>query len=171
MKAKKLQADVIFLDFSKGFVKVHHPSILEKQSKYGVAVNLLNWLRALLSNRRQRVVLGENHSDWITVMSDVLQSSVLGSMIFAVFKNELQDNLLSTCKIFADDTKLIATIRSDQSNQDQAKLQSDIDKVKKWCKKWQIVLKNKKCKVMNIGKGNNSGKYTIENEDSRKERY
>ena len=163
---------MIFLDFSKGFVKVHHPSILEKQSKYGVAVNLLNWLRALLSNRRQRVVLGENHSDWITVMSDVLQSSVLGSMIFAVFKNELQDNLLSTCKIFADDTKLIATIRPDQDtpsykvilfkSNDQCLIQ-----VSKWCKKWHIVLNNKKCKVINTGKENNCGVYTIEDEVSQ----
>ena len=57
LKANKLQ---VFLDFSKAFDKVYHPSLLEKLSKYCIAWNLLKWL-------------GEDHSDWIIVMSGVPQ--------------------------------------------------------------------------------------------------
>ena len=159
---------MLFLDFSKVFEKVHHPSLLEKLSKYGIAGNLLKWLSAFLSKRRQMVVLGEDHSDLISVMSDVPQGSSLGPTVFAVFINDLPYDVLSTCKIFADDSKIIATIRPDQGSEERAKLQSDIDIVKQWCKNRHMVLNSEKCKVMNLGKGNNGGGYTIENEASQR---
>ena len=87
-----------------------HPSLLEKLSKYGIAGNLFKWLGGLLSKRRQRVVLGQDHSDWISVMIGVPQASVLGSTLFAVFINDLPGDLMSTCRIFEDDTKIIAPI-------------------------------------------------------------
>ena len=107
-------------------------NLLESISKYGIARDLLNWLKAFLSKQRQRVVLGEEHSDWITVMNGVHQGSVLGPTQFAVFINDLPDNLLSTCKLLQSSLRPYGLIRG---TDDRAKLQSDIDTVSKWCKK------------------------------------
>ena len=52
--------------------------------------------------------------------------------------------------MFADDTKLIASIRSRFEDQYRAKLQKDIDRVSEWCKRWHMPLNTTQCKVMNI---------------------
>ena len=54
--------------------------------------------------------MGDTVSDWEPVESGV-QGSVLDLTLFAIFINDLSDNLSTTCRIFADDTKLIAEIR------------------------------------------------------------
>ena len=123
----------IFLDFAKAFDKVHHGSLIEKLSKYGVTGQLLNWIRAFLSNRRQRVVLGDTQSEWTSVTSGVPQGSVLGPTLFAIFINDLPDYISSSCKMFADDTKILAPIHPNCTDQDSAALQADIDKVVDWC--------------------------------------
>lgn len=49
------------------------------------------------------------------------------------------------CKLFADDTKLIAIIRSPS---DLALLQSDLDRLVVWANTWSMKFNEKKCRVM-----------------------
>ena len=49
--------DVLYTDFSKAFDKVSHIKLLTKLKGYGLGGGFLNWIRAFLSNRRQKVVL------------------------------------------------------------------------------------------------------------------
>ena len=67
--SEKLHVDMVFLDFAIAFDKVHYPSLLLKLEKYGITGNILNWIKAFLTNRRQRVVLGDTISDWTPVVS------------------------------------------------------------------------------------------------------
>ena len=53
------------------------------------------------------------------------------------------------CKLFADDTKLIAVIKD---NLDYATLQCDIDKLVDWSKLWRMSFNEDKCKAMFIDK-------------------
>ena len=53
------------------------------------------------------------------------------------------------CKLFADDTKLIAVIR-DQS--DYTTFQCDIDKLVNWSKVWRMSFNEDKCMAMFIDK-------------------
>ncbi len=69
--------DILFLDFAKAFDTVVHTRLSKKLIKYGFVDGLLAWLMAFLSNRFQRVILGENISEWIKVLSGVPQGSVL----------------------------------------------------------------------------------------------
>ena len=50
------QCDVLFLDFSKAFDKVH-TRLLYKLSHYGTRGSLLKWLESFLTNRTQHVIL------------------------------------------------------------------------------------------------------------------
>jgi len=52
-------------------------------------------------------------------------------------------------KLFADDSKVISTIKS---NEDQIRLQEDIDRLVDWARKWYLNFNKEKCKVMLIGK-------------------
>ena len=58
------------------------------------------------------MVLGECVPEWVDVMSGVPQGSVLGPMLFAVFTNDLSKHINNTCKLYADDLKIIAKVDS-----------------------------------------------------------
>ena len=49
--------DVIYCDFMKAFDKVPHRRLIEKLEYYGIGDPLLSWIRAFLSNRKQRVAV------------------------------------------------------------------------------------------------------------------
>ena len=81
--------DVIFIDFAKAFDLVNHSVPLNKLYKYGIRGSLLDWCRDYLTNRRQRVVVKREVSDWLTVTSCVLQGSLLGPLFFIIYINDL----------------------------------------------------------------------------------
>ena len=51
--------------------------------------------------------VGSQTSFWVTVRSGVPQGSVLRSLIFLIFINDLPDTINSSTKMFADDVKII----------------------------------------------------------------
>ena len=70
----------------------------------GISGELLHILSDLLSNRKQRVVLNGQNSLWINIHAGFPQVSILGSLLFLIYINDLSDNLTSNAKLFADDT-------------------------------------------------------------------
>jgi hypothetical protein len=158
--------DILFLDFAKAFDKVPHKRLLLKLAGYGIQGKLLNWIRAFLANRRQRVVLGEQSSDWSEVKSGVPQGSVLGPILFILYINDLPEILANKCKMYADDTKIIARLKSASYDSDSSKLQDDINAIVDWTNTWLMKLNIDKCKVMHIGKRNRKVTYTMGDHDS-----
>ena len=69
-------------------------------------------------------------------MSGVPQGSVLGSLLFLVYINDLDDNITSNVLKFADDTKVFRKVNTDG---DKKHLQNDLDKLVKWSEKRQMV--------------------------------
>ncbi len=76
--SKNNSIDVVFIDFAKAFYVVSHKSLVKKLAAYGISGSLLKWVQSFLSNRKQRVVPGENLSSWLLVLIGVTQDSVLG---------------------------------------------------------------------------------------------
>ena len=150
--ADKDSVDMVLLDFAKAFDTVPHKRLLLKITKYGIDNQVLAWIKSFLSNRRQRVILGDSISSWLPVTSGVQQGSVLGPTLFILFINDLPDMIKNNCLIYADDTKIAAKIRQNNITEDIQMLQSDINIVKKWTDMWLVRLNDKKCKVMHFGK-------------------
>ena len=133
----------IFLDLAKAFDSVSHPRLLLKLESLGISGDILIWLKAFLTSRRQRVVVNGRFSSWLPVTSGVPQGSVLGPLLFLLFINDISSVIShSKVKLFADDV----TIYKEISSPDDVKLlQFDLSSIAQWAKKWLLRLNPIKC--------------------------
>ena len=118
----------------------------------------MNWIQQWLNDRRQRVVVDGEVSSWKPVLSGVPQGSVLGPILFLVYINDLEEGVTGNILKFADDTKLF---RKTKEIGDKQKLQDDIDKLVRWCEKWQMLFNFGKCKCLHTGPGNTGMNYEM----------
>ena len=98
--------DIIYLDFQKAFDKVPHQRLLLKLKAHGIGDGITDWIEQWLTNRRQRVVVDGEISNWKSVLIGVPQGSVLGPLLFLICINDLDDNITSNVLKFVDDTKV-----------------------------------------------------------------
>ena len=105
----------MFLDMSKALDKVWNQGLIFKLRSVGVSNSLLNLIEAFLSNRFQRILLNGQISKWLPVKADVPQGYILDPPFFLIYINDLSDDLVSTVKLFADDTSLFSVVRDNDS--------------------------------------------------------
>ena len=75
-------------------------------SGIGCSDNVLKWFASYLSGPRQRVVLDGQASDWTPVLAGVLQGSILGTLLFLLYINDIDKHIGYSVRLFADDTSL-----------------------------------------------------------------
>ena len=108
----------------------------------------LIWIENFLTLRTTRVGVRGYFSDWFQVLSGVPQGSVLGPLLFLLFVNELPSWIANKMRLFADDTKVWAYIRTTENSQS---LQKDLDSLTTWSNEWLLHFNPDKCKIMHTG--------------------
>ncbi|CAM4712428.1 unnamed protein product [Lepidochelys kempii] len=149
--------DILYLDFQKAFDKVPHQMLLSKVSFPGIRGKVLSWIGNWLKDRKRRVGINGQFSEWREVNSGVPQGSVLGPVLFNIFINENKWKYSEVAK-FADDTKLLKIVKSQA---DCEELQKILTKLGDWATKWQMKFNVDKCKVMHIRKHHPNYTYKI----------
>ena len=138
---KNVQTDAILLDFSKAFDRVAHKHLLKKLEAIGVTGTTLGWISSFLT------VLEGMSSDAKPVTSGVPQGTVLGPLLFLIY-NDLPNCVnSSTIRLFADDCLIYKEIHSQQDTED---LQTDLDALQTWERRWLMSFHPQKCQLLRI---------------------
>ena len=90
-----------------------------------------------LPDRKQRVVRNGCYSEFSLIESGVPQGSVLGPLLFLVYINDLEKDIKSNVKFFADDTMLYSVVK-DQA-QTASELNHDLSVIQRWEYQWKMV--------------------------------
>ena len=137
------QIDMIFLDFSKAFDTVPHQRLLTKLQYYGINNKIYHWISNWLTKRSQRVLVNGSSSSYVPVISGVPQGTVLGPLMFLLYINDINKNIISSkLGLFADDCVIYKTI---YNKDDSITLQKDLSTLSDWARIWQMNFNIDKC--------------------------
>jgi len=100
-----------------------------------------------LCNRKQRVIVNGKFSEWTPVRSGTPEGGIISPILFALFINDLPDNIKTNCLLFADDVKLYHIIVTPE---DSNLLQADLARLTDWSCLWKLQLNPSKCKSFMI---------------------
>ena len=133
--------------------KVSHAELLHRLREFGFGGNILQWFRSYLTDRHQQTTILGATSTAVPVTSGVPQGSILGPLLFLLYENHLSNVVKnSTIATFADDTKIIRTIKS---STDASALQDDLTNFEQNSSNSNLALNPTKCKVLRVTRKRN----------------
>ena len=153
------ETDILYFDFSKAFDSVVHSKLIHKlRQQYLFHEIIINWVQNFLSNRTQRVKVGNAFSTPIPVTSGVAQGTLLGPLLFIMYTNDIASVIQhSSVSLYADDTKLYKKIID---NHDRELLHHDAEGIVTWSISWQLPLNSSKTVFLSLPY-NEDGNYMI----------
>ena len=83
------------MDFKKAFDTVPHKRLISKLNSLNISKEIVNWIEAFISNRRQKVAVNGKESNWHDVTSGIPQ----GTGIYNIYDHEYVPNLLKNNEI------------------------------------------------------------------------
>ena len=158
--SNKKSIPIAYIDFKSAFDCISHPKLLLKLSSYGIKGNLYFWIQSFLSNRSQFVKINSSYSLPCPVSSGVIQGSVVGSLLFNLFINDITDHFHhdTTIKLFADDIKLY----TDYTVLSHNNIQHNLNLIHTWSSIWQMRISYSKCNILHIGSIKHPHSYNID---------
>ena len=79
----------IFTDLSKAFDTLNHDLLIAKLQAYGFSGDSLYYIQSYLRNRLQRANVNSDFSLWKGIFACVQQGSMLGSIMFNIYINDI----------------------------------------------------------------------------------
>ena len=129
----------VFFYLSNAFDTIDNKIIIDKLEWYGVRGRALEWFKGYLNNRQQYIQYNYFKSEIHDISCGVPQGSVLGSLLFIIYTNDLPNCLKSWKAIlFADDITLYAS--SANISQLYETINSDLELLTEWFRanKWSL---------------------------------
>ena len=75
-------------------------------------------------------------SEWKEIDTGVPQGSVLGPFLFLIFIDDLENDIISQIKFFADDTMIFSSVHDTISS--AAELNHDLQLIRNWAYQWKM---------------------------------
>ena len=131
---KGVGIDAIKIDFSKAIDLDPCDRLLMKLVAMGLDLWVVIWVREFLVGCTLRVRVGGQLFKEVKGISGMQQGSILGSLLFPVYVNDIWRNINLYIRLLADDCIIYRKITN---KNDIEKLQKDLDTVGDWAsRKW-----------------------------------
>ena len=141
---------VVFIDLKKAFDTIDHEIILRILSYFGADQATAKWFQSYLSNRTQRCNVNGNLSTASTVTCGVPQGSILGTLLFLMYINDLPNCLrVAAPRMFADDTSI--TLSAKTVADLKLAVTSELNNLTCWLRASKLSLNVAKTELMIIG--------------------
>jgi len=144
---KKHYVCTVLIDFSKAFDKATKSNIIYSLSTFGASINLVNWVTSYLSDRKHKVISGNQESNFIDAISGTPQGGIISPILFAILLSSLKPTQSNSTFIkYADDLTLISWSK----NLTQLKYicQQEINHILTWSKQHQMEINADKTKAI-----------------------
>lgn len=153
--------DIIYCDFKSAFETMPHDLLISILPSKGVGPKIVQWISDFLRNRTFKVKVGGALSREGSVGTGCPQGTVLGSMLFMLFIDQVKHIIPSSVKyvIYADDIKLYMPI---EDGNDATILQNVMNDFVVWSKKMGLKLSAHKCGVLHLGSRNRQHDYMLD---------
>ena len=129
------------------FCTVDHEIVLKKLSHYGITRIVNEWFCLYLTKRKQYFIIGNQVSTLNEISTGVLQGSLLGPLLFLIYRNDLPKyKNYSKTYHFTDDTSIIQSHSSLQIL--SKRINKDLSNLSNWLKTNKLSLNIKKNKLV-----------------------
>ena len=151
---------IVYIDFSKNLMWSHIRHYLPDYTPMAYRVTCYCGY-AIFSQAELTTKVRNNLSEFLVLISGVVQGSVIGPLTFLMYINELISILERygiIVKMFADDVKLYLRIINDV---DVCMLERALTALAQWALDWQLTISVEKCCVLHLGNVNKSLKLSV----------
>ncbi len=137
------------VDLHAAFDTVWRNGIIYKLHFMGVRGRMLLYVNSFLTDRKSKLLVNTYESDWISTKLGVPQGAIIAPILFLCYIADMSLNLNSSIG-FADDLTMWIT-HVDPVTACRI-LESDLQTLSNWTRKWRLIINGSKTEVMCIAK-------------------
>ena len=143
------------LDLSAAFDTIDHSLLYDcLHDWFGLDGTVLSWTKLYLSNRKQKIKIGDSFSEAVILPFRVPQGSVLGPLLFTLYTSPLSQVISKfnvTHHLYADDTQIYLAVDSRNFDSSMEELTECLKSVQEWMDGVKLKLNPEKNEFIIIG--------------------
>ena len=154
---------LVLLDLSAAFDTIDHSILINRLSSlFGIKETVLKWLRSYLTDRKQKVKIGNSYSEDQLLNFGVPQGSVLGPLLFTMYTTPLSNVInqfhpLKHC-LYADDTQIFTSLTPQTAMSTLQILKNCLTSIQTWMSANMLKLNPDKTEFLLLGNSLNRSK-------------
>ena len=138
----KQYCTALFMDIEKAFDKINHESLLQTIRKQ-FPEQIYQLIKSYLSGRTFVIKIRDTYSEVKDIKAGVSQGSVLGPILYTLYRANIPTTINSKILTFADNTAILFRYTNPETA--VKLLQEHITKIEKWLQEKQIKANPNKC--------------------------
>ena len=152
----------ILMDLSRAFDCIPHKLLISKFKAYGVSVSACDAITSYLKDRRQRVKIGTQRSEWMHAHKGSAQGSLFGPFSYNVFTNDMFNLLDDDVEIYnyADDNIILCSGKC--LTDVKAKLLDNVNRLIGWYHENYMKVNSEKFQCIIFGNVDDPGEFIID---------
>ncbi len=153
-KNQGLSTFCCFIDYQKAFDYVDRDLLLYKLQLYQINGKIYHAISSLYTNTSACVLLNQFMTPWFATSTGVRQGDSLSPTLFALYINDLVTEINSLGKgVSIENNKITTLLYADDLviiSQSVEELNSILELVNSWCRKWRVMINKEKSKVVHF---------------------